>query len=142
MSKRNTTLVFSMMVALAAGLVQSAEAGYPDNASRNDAITSAASKRNFTLVGTGDGSPGCTSERPSVSLDECEAVADSLDGEVMHRGSWEWAPKGCHWNTKHGSVWFNEHLEGSHSNTNYTSICAMDSSGDDGPYLSPTEVEV
>ena len=103
--------------------------GYANDAERNAAITQNAGEFGFSLVGEGDLAPGCADDA-LLYEEECQDLADSLDGVGMATGSWGWAPKGCQWNTKHDGVWFNTHATGSNGNTNYTSVCAEDTANE------------
>jgi hypothetical protein len=51
--------------------------------------------------------------------------------EGFNRGSWGWAPNGCHFNTKHGGIWFND-SSGDTGNRNYTSVCIAQVAEDAG----------
>jgi hypothetical protein len=126
MSTLSSTLQFALVSALSMGLVQHAAADSAENDARNATFTDSALQLGFSIVGEGSDAPGVGAFQKPLTQAQCATLADAVPGEVMHTGSWSWAPTGCHWNTQHGSVWFNTHPTGSNANTNYTSVVAPD----------------
>jgi hypothetical protein len=125
----NSSILRSFVTAIAfSGTFVAASAQAETNLTNRAAII--AQNAGYTLAGKRDAVSGCQNQSEQLTAAQCQSFAGDMN-EGFNRGSWGWAPNGCHFNTKHGGIWFND-SSGDTGNRNYTSVCIAQVAEDAG----------